>query len=457
MLDNWNCSRDSFLRKFLALFFLLCILLVLGGCVAVPTTSATQPNMDKGDTAFLILSAALVMLMTPALGLFYGGLVRAKNVLSVIMHCFAALAFITLQWYLFGYSLAFAPSLLRIGDYGLLGALNWVGGRGVAHEPYAAYSATVPHNLFMVYQAMFAIITPALIAGAFAERMKFKAYVWFILLWTTLVYDPVAHWVWSEKGWLKQIGSLDFAGGTVVHMTSGLTALVAALVIGPRRGFPRTPFLPHSLVFTLLGAGLLWFGWFGFNAGSALASGPLAVAAFVATHCGAAGGAVGWLAFDWWGKEKPTALGMASGAVAGLVAITPASGFVEPLAAFFIGILAGCICSLAVTWRARRGIDDSLDAFGVHGVGGTLGALLTGVFASKAVNPSIGDNVGLIYGGWRLMVAQLVAILATLIYTLAVSFLILKVLDWLVGLRVSAEDERTGLDLSQHGESAYSA
>lgn len=457
MLDKRSRNCASPLTKCRLLFFLLCILVVFGGCVAIPPKSSSPPGIDKGDTAFLLLSASLVMLMTPALALFYGGLVRAKNVLSVIMHCFAALALITLQWYLFGYSLAFAPSLLRIGDYGLLGALNWVGGRGVADEPYAAYSATVPHNLFMVYQAMFAVITPALIAGAFAERMKFKAYVLFILLWTTLVYDPVAHWVWSEKGWLKQIGSLDFAGGTVVHMTSGITALVAALVIGPRRGFPRTPFLPHSLVFTLLGAGLLWFGWFGFNAGSALASGSLAVAAFIATHCAAAGGALGWLAFDWWGKDKPTALGMASGAVAGMVAITPASGFVGPMAAFLIGIVAGGVCSLAVTWRARRGIDDSLDAFGVHGVGGTLGALLTGVFASKVANPSIGDHVGLIYGGWRLMAAQLVAISATLLYTLAVSFLILKVLDVLVGLRVSAEDERTGLDLSQHGESAYSA
>ncbi|RMH24689.1 MAG: ammonium transporter [Candidatus Hydrogenedentota bacterium] len=439
-------------------------LLILGvaacfsaGCVAHSNQHLPESSVSTGDSAFLLVSAALVMLMTPALALFYGGLVRAKNVLSVIMQCFVALGVITLQWYLVGYSLSFAPSLVRIGEYGILGSLNWFGGRGVGMTPYEPYSATIPHRLFMVYQCMFAVITPALIAGAFAERMKFSAYVLFILLWTTLVYDPVAHWVWSENGWLKKIGSLDFAGGAVVHMTSGLTALVAALMIGPRRGFPRTAFLPHSLVFTVFGAGLLWFGWFGFNGGSALASGALATAAFVATHCGAAGGAVAWLLVDWLFKQKPTALGFASGAVAGLVAITPASGYVGPLSAFVIGAVAGIVCSWVVSWRARAGIDDALDAFGVHGVGGTLGALLTGVFASAWINPAIAGNEGLIHGGFRLIVTQLVAVVAVAAYTFLMSFIVLKAVDLTIGLRVPDEEEKMGLDLTEHGESAYSA
>jgi Amt family ammonium transporter len=456
-MGDWHEQPLRARRRIVFAAALVVLMVVFTGCVAHPNTHASESSIDRGDTTFLLVSAALVMLMTPALALFYGGLVRAKNVLSVAMHCFAALAVISLQWYLFGYSLAFGPSSIHLGNYGILGSLNWAGGRGVGLTPYPPYSPTIPHRLFMVYQCMFAVITPALIAGAFAERMKFRAYLVFIVLWTTLVYDPVAHWVWSEQGWLRQIGSLDFAGGTVVHMTSGMTALLAAILIGPRRGFPRSPFLPHSLVFTLLGAGLLWFGWFGFNAGSALASGTVAVAALVATHCGAAGGALAWLVYDWVAKEKPTALGTASGAVAGLVAITPASGYVGPLSAFAIGGAAGFVCAWAVTWRARRGIDDALDAFGVHGVGGTLGALLTGVFASNWINSSIGSNVGLIHGGWRLILSQLIAVAVTIVYTCVVSFLILKIVDWTVGLRVSDEDERTGLDLTQHGESAYSA
>ncbi len=451
-------GRKHLGRSTLPSLVLVVAALCLSGCVAHSNTHLGSDSVNAADTTFLLVSTALVMLMTPALALFYGGLVRAKNVLSVAMHCFAALAVVSLQWYLFGYSLAFGPSSIRFGDYGFLGSLNWVGGRNVGLTPYEPYSATIPHRLFMIYQCMFAIITPALIAGAFAERMKFKAYLLFIALWTTLVYDPVAHWVWSEHGWLKALGSLDFAGGTVVHMTSGFTALLAAILIGPRRGFPRTPLLPHSLVFTLLGAGLLWFGWFGFNAGSALGTGTLAVSALIATHCGAAGGAAAWLFYDWIMKEKPTALGTASGAVAGLVAITPAAGFVGPLAAFVIGGAAGIVCAWAVTWRARRGIDDALDAFGVHGVGGTLGALLTGVFANSWINPSIEGNVGLLHGGGlRLLLVQILAIIATAVYTFVVSFLILKLVDWTVGLRVSDEDERTGLDLTQHGESAYSA
>lgn len=397
------------------------------------------------------------MLMTPALALFYGGLVRNKNVLSVVMQSFIALGVITIQWMLFGYSLAFAPSLIKVHGWGFLGSLNWAGIRAVGMEPYPAYSATVPHRLFMAYQCMFAVITPALISGAFAERMKFKTYLVFILLWSTLVYDPIAHWVWSENGWLRKLNALDFAGGTVVHISSGMTALVTALVIGPRRGFPRQPFLPHNLVFTVLGAGVLWFGWFGFNGGSALSSGKLATVAFLATHVAAASGALAWMFVDWFAKEKPTLLGAASGAVAGLVAITPASGYVGPLSAIAIGAAAGIVCSLAVTWRARKGVDDALDAFGVHGVGGTIGAILTGVFASAYLNPAIAGNEGIIHGGFRLIFVQILAVTVTIIYACAVSWLLLKVLDSTMGLRVTHEEEEMGLDLTQHGESAYAS
>lgn len=435
---------------------LVCALAVLlSGCVSATNPPRSTSDISGSDTAFLALSAALVMLMTPALALFYGGLVRAQNVLSVMMHCFTALALVSLQWWLWGYSLAFSPSWLHIGKFGILGSLNWIGGREVGLTPYPAYSTTVPHQLFMVYQCMFAAITPALIAGAFAERMKFRAFVLFVLLWSTCVYDPVAHWVWSENGWLKHLGSLDFAGGTVVHITSGMTALVAALIIGPRLGFPRTPFVPHSVVLTMLGAGLLWFGWFGFNAGSALGATTVAVVAFVATHCGAAGGALGWLLYDRFMKRQPTALGFASGAVAGLVAITPAAGFVGSLSSFLIGAVAGMVCAIAVSVRVRCKIDDALDAFGVHGVGGTLGALLTGVFATSQVNPAIGGNEGIVHGHLKLFLIQCVAILVTIVYTIGVSYLILKIVDVTVGLRVSEEEEKSGLDLSQHGENAY--
>lgn len=429
----------------------------LSGCSA---SHGTNPHLgadaiDTGDTAFMLVSAALVMLMTPALALFYGGLVRAKNVLSILMQSFIALGVITFIWLLYGYSLAFSPSLVAPGGYGLIGSLDWAGARNVGMTPHPVYCPTVPHRLFMIYQCMFAIITPALISGAFAERMKFKTYLVFIVVWSTLVYIPVAHWVWSENGWLRRIDSLDFAGGTVVHMTSGFTALVAAVMIRPRHGFPRQAFIPHNLVLTLIGVGLLWVGWFGFNAGSAIGSGQLAVVAFVATHCAAAGGAFAWTLYDWLLKDKPTLLGAGSGAVAGLVAVTPASGFVGPLAGFVIGAAAGVLCAWVVTWRARRGIDDALDAFGVHGVGGTLGALLTAVFASAYLNPGIAGGEGLIHGGFRLLIAQIVAVVVTLLYTLVVSWVVLKALDLTMGLRVSHDEEQMGLDLTQHGEAAY--
>lgn len=417
----------------------------------------------------MLVSAALVMLMTPALALFYGGLVRPKNVLSVVMQSFIALGVVTVLWVLVGYSLAFAPSAIRIGNgNGLIGSLQWagLGVQNVALDPHPIYCTTSPHRLFMIYQCMFAIITPALISGAFAERMKFKTYLVFISLWLLLVYCPIAHWVWSATtlaadgsvevgGWLRKLGSLDFAGGTVVHMSSGFTALVVAVMIRPRRGFPREAFVPHNLVLTVLGAGLLWFGWFGFNGGSAIGSSKLAVVAFTATHCAAASGALAWMFTDWLTKDKPTLLGAASGAVAGLVAITPASGFVGMLSAFAIGAVAGVACSYAVTWRARRGIDDALDAFGVHGVGGTIGALLTGVFASKYLNAAGAD--GLVHGNGSLIIAQLWAVLATITYTVSVSFVLLKVLDLTMGLRISTDEEQMGLDLTQHGEAAYSS
>jgi len=433
--------------------------LCLGACAMADLASAqgaTASKIDTGDTAFMLVSTALVMLMTPGLALFYGGLVRTKNVLSTVMQSFIALGVITLQWVLFGYSLSFAPSMLHIGDYGIIGSLNWAGLRAVSMDPYPAYSATVPHRLFMIYQCMFAVITPALISGAFAERMKFKTYLVFILVWSTIVYDPVCHWVWSENGWLRKIGSVDFAGGTVVHMTSGITALLIAWMIRPRRGFPHAAYIPHNLILTTLGASLLWFGWFGFNAGSAISSGKLSTVAFISTHIAAAAGAVAWMIADWTGKDKPTLLGAASGAVAGLVAITPASGFVGPISAIVIGAAAGFLCSWAVTYRARKGVDDALDAFGVHGVGGTLGAILTGVFASKFLNDAL-PGEGIIHGGFKLFGAQLAAVAITIIYTVVVSYILLLVLDKTMGLRVTDEEEQMGLDLTQHGENAYTS
>lgn len=444
------------------------LLLLLSGCAGTPVEHLPESALNTGDTAFMLVSAALVMLMTPALALFYGGLVRSKNVLSVVMQSFIALGVVTVLWVLVGYSLAFAPSAIKFGGNGFIGSLQWAGKgiRDVGLDPHPIYCSTIPHRLFMIYQCMFAIITPALISGAFAERMKFKTYLTFISLWLLLVYCPIAHWVWSASviagdgsvqvgGWLRKMGALDFAGGTVVHMSSGFTALVVAVMIKPRRGFPREAFIPHNLVLTVLGAGLLWFGWFGFNGGSAISSGKLAVVAFTSTHCAAAAGAVAWMFTDWITKDKPTLLGAASGAVAGLVAITPASGFVGMLSACVIGIAAGVICSYAVTWRARRGIDDALDAFGVHGVGGTLGALLTGVFASKYLNAGGAD--GLIHGNAKLVLIQGYAIVATILYTVIVSYVLLKALDLTMGLRVSTDEEQMGLDLTQHGEAAYSS
>jgi Amt family ammonium transporter len=401
-------------------------------------------KIDTGDTAWLIVSSALVLLMTPALALFYGGMVRRKNVLSTIMHSMAAIPILSVTWVLFGYSLAFGPT-----HHGLIGGLGLAGLGGLAAEAHG----TVPALAFAAFQMMFAVITPALISGAFAERMKFTAYVAFILLWSTLVYDPVAHWVWADGGWLYKLGALDFAGGTVVHLTAGVSALVCALMIGKRAGYPRHRSLPHDLTMTLTGAGLLWFGWFGFNSGSALSSGQLAALAFMTTHLGAAGGALGWLFVEWRHRGKPTALGVASGLVAGLVAITPAAGYVAPWAAIVIGFVAGGVCYGAVLLKNRFGYDDSLDAFGVHGVGGLAGALLTGVFAQKVLNDAGAD--GALFGNVKQLGIQGLACAATGIYAAVVTFGILKVIDATVGLRVPENDEREGLDATQHGEEAY--
>ena len=395
-----------------------------------------------------MMSAAMVMLMTPGLAFFYGGMVRRKNMLSVLMQCFIILCVLSVQWVLFGYSLSFAPGS------GFWGGFGWAGLNGVGLEPYADYAATIPHQAFMIFQAMFAVITPALIIGAFAERMKFSAFLLFTILWATLVYDPVCHWVWGIGGFLRNMGALDFAGGTVVHINAGIAALVTALVIGKRKNLNHHVPAPHNLPFVVMGTGLLWFGWFGFNAGSALAANGLAVNAFVVTHTAAAAAGLSWALIEWMRNGKPTLFGVASGVVAGLVAITPAAGFVSVIPAIIIGALVSVFCFFAVTAiKPKLGYDDSLDAFGVHCVGGIWGALATGLFASKAVNPA--GNDGLFFGNPGLFIIQLKAVLITVAYSFVVTFIIYKVVDVLMGVRVNEKDELVGLDLSQHHERAY--
>ena len=436
----------------------LAILLVLGVAAIVhaqtaPAASAAAASaplkIDKGDTVWMLTSSALVLMMTaPGLALFYSGMVRQKNALATLMHSFIIMALISVQWVLWGYSVAFGPD-----KGGIIGGLEWIGLCGVGTEPYEAYAKTIPHQAFMLFQMMFAIITPALITGAFAERKKFSAFILFVLLWATLVYDPLAHWVWGDGGWLKKMGALDFAGGTVVHISSGVSALVCALMIGKRRGYGHQPMQPHNLPMTVMGAALLWFGWFGFNAGSALEANGLAVSAFLATNTAAAAAALGWMFTEWMTRGKPTVLGAASGAVAGLVAITPASGFVGPVSALMIGALAGVFCYSACNFKSKLGYDDSLDVVGVHGVGGTWGAIATGLWASKAVNPDGAD--GLFFGNPGQLWTQIVAILASYALAAVMTAVILKVVDAIVGLRVPEEDEVAGLDLSQHSETAY--
>lgn len=399
------------------------------------------------DTLFVLFSTALVMLMTPGLALFYGGMVARKNVLSTTMHSYLSIAIVSLQWILIGYSLSFGKD---IG--GLIGNLQWLGLKNVGFLPNADYAASIPHQSFMLFQLMFAIITPALISGAYAERINFKAFLAFTIIWTTLVYDPVAHWVWGMGGWIRNLGALDFAGGNVVHITSGVAALVAALVIGKRRKIKSAG--PHHVPMVILGAGILWFGWFGFNAGSALALNSVALNAFLTTNTSAAAAGVMWIFCEWRHSGKSTALGFASGAVAGLVSITPAAGFVSPLPAFFIGTVGGAICYFSVNVMKKKfGYDDALDAFGCHGIGGTWGGIATGIFASKAVNPA-GAN-GLIYGNIKLFLVQLFSVGAIYIYVAVITFAILKVVDVLFKLRVEDEEEDRGLDFSMHGEHAY--
>jgi len=404
--------------------------------------------MNSGDTAWVLISSALVMLMTPGLAFFYGGMVRKKNVLSILMQCFIVLCLLSVQWVLYGYSISFAP-----GD-GFWGGVKWAGLAGVGLEPYADYSATIPHQAFMIFQAMFAIITPALILGAFAERMKFSAFLAFILLWVTFVYGPVCHWVWGMGGWLRKLGALDFAGGTVVHINAGIAALATAIAIGRRKNLDKNVPTPHNMPFVVLGTALLWFGWFGFNAGSALAANGLAVNAFVVTNTAAAAAGLSWAFIEWIKNGKPTVLGAASGAVAGLVAITPAAGFVSVIPAIFIGLLVSLFCFIFVSRvKTKFAYDDSLDAFGVHCVGGVWGALATGLFASKAVNPAGAD--GLFFGNPQQFLVQIAAVAVTLVYSFAVSMVIYKIVDSVMGVRVGEKEEAMGLDLTQHHERAY--
>jgi len=428
---------------------------IMGGANAVMAADATPPpklEVNSGDTSWLLISTALVMFMTPGLAFFYGGLVRRKNVLSVLMQCFMILCLVTLQWVLFGYSLSFGPDVK-----GFIGNLSWAGLKDVGLTPHSVYGTTVPHQAFMIFQAMFAVITPGLIIGAFAERMRFLPFCVLTMLWATLVYDPVAHWVWADKGFLGTfggMGALDFAGGTVVHINAGMAALAAALVLGKRVGYPNKMSPPHSLPFAVLGAAILWFGWFGFNAGSSLGANGLAVSAFVVTHVAAAAGGLTWAVMDWIFQSRPTMLGMITGAVGGLVAITPASGFVNVFGAIGIGVGVGVICYIAVTFvKAKLGYDDALDAFGVHGIGGIWGAIATGLWATKTINPGGAD--GLLYGNPGQLWIQIKAVAITMVYSFVMSYILFKLVDKVMGLRATEHEERVGLDLIDHRETGY--
>jgi len=401
--------------------------------------------INSGDTAWVLMSAALVILMTPAVGFFYGGMVRKKNILSTMMMCFAILMVISIQWVLFGYTLAFGPSFK-----GLIGGLKWLGLIGVGQMPEVKYAATIPALVFMMFQAAFAIVTPSLIVGAFVERIKFASFLVFSFIWATIVYDPVAHWVWGVGGWLRNLGALDFAGGSVVHITAGVSALAIALVIGKRKGYGKDNMEPSNIPIVVLGAVLLWFGWFGFNGGSALAANGLAASAFVATNTAGAAAAVVWMILSWI-HRKPSVLGVATGAIAGLAAVTPASGFVDPLSAMAIGTIASVISYYVIVLRMTIRIDESLDVFACHGIGGMWGMLATGIFASKAINPAGSD--GLIHGNIALLGTQAYAVAVIAIFSFVVTFIIAKLIDMFMGLRVKDNEEMVGLDISQHAES----
>jgi Amt family ammonium transporter len=437
-------SRGFFLLLLLGIFFAF----QTSAFAQDPAAPAAPPKIDTGDTAWMLISTALVMLMTPGLALFYGGMVRAKNVLNMLMQSFIAVAVVTVIWVIVGYSLAFSTGNPFIGG------LSWLGLNGVGQTPNAEYGATIPHQVYMAYQMMFAVITPALISGAIAERMKFGAYVVFIALWSLFVYCPLAHMVWGTGGYLHNLGALDFAGGTVVHISSGTSALVLAIMLGKRRTDHTEDLRPHSLPMTLIGTALLWFGWFGFNAGSAIGANGLAGSAFVVTHIAAAVAGLTWVIIEWIAYKKPTALGLATGAVAGLVAITPASGFVSPMAAIVIGAGVSVISFYAIRLKSKFGYDDTLDVFGVHGMGGMWGAVATGLFASLAVN-SAGANGLFTGGGFALLGKQALAILITVVYAGGLTFIIATILKKTMGIRVNAESEEAGLDLAEHGESGY--
>jgi Amt family ammonium transporter len=432
---------------------------LMGNALAQETVAAAPPNpIDTGDTAWMLVSSAMVLLMTPGLAFFYGGLVRSRNVLNTMMMSLVMMGLIGVTWTLWGYSLAFDVSI-KAPEFGkglesFIGGLDWMFLNGVTADQIdpVGYAPTIPHQVFMVYQMMFAIITPALISGAIVERVTFKTYFWFVLLWSTFIYSPLAHWVWG-RGWLAAIGALDFAGGTVVHISSGVSAVVAAWVIGPRKDHLNRPHTPHNVPYVLLGIGMLWFGWFGFNGGSALGSGALATVAFVTTMISTAAGGLTWTIMEWVLKGKPTAVGIASGFLAGLVGITPAAGYVLPIGALLIGSITSVCCFFAVSLRVKLGFDDTLDTFPVHGVGGTVGAMLTGVFATKAVNA--GGNDGLFSGNPGQVGIQFVGVLATYVFAAVGTFVILKILAQFMELRVPSSAEDQGLDILEHGEEAY--
>jgi len=404
--------------------------------------------MNAADTAFILAAAGLVLLMTPGLALFYGGMVRSKNVLGTIMQSLIMISLISIEWVYLGYSMSFGPDL-----GGFVGNLSWAGLRGVGLEPSPDYASTIPHIVFMIYQCMFAVITPALITGAFAERVRFAPFVVFSVLWAILVYNPVCHWIWGKGGWLAARGVLDFAGGLVVHVTCGAAALAVILVIGARRGYGRESFMPHNLPMTMLGTGLLWFGWFGFNGGSALAANEVAATAFVATHLAGMAAMLTWAGLEWVKLGKPTTLGAASGAIAGLATITPASGFVGPNSAIAIGLIAGAVCFYAVNMKSRLGYDDSLDVVGIHGVGGAVGSLLLGVFASTGANP--GGVNGLLFGGGAQLASQALGVIVVGVYTFVVTWGLAKVIHDGMGMRLTEESEVQGLDYAEHSEAAY--
>ncbi|MFA4857930.1 MAG: ammonium transporter [Candidatus Margulisiibacteriota bacterium] len=401
--------------------------------------------INTGDTAWVLVSMALVMLMTPAVGFFYGGMVRKKSILSTIMMCFASLILISIQWVLFGYTLAFGPT-----HGGLIGGLKWLGLVGVGQAPNPDYAATIPALAFMIFQAAFAIVTPSLIVGAFVERIKFAAFLIFTALWATLVYDPVAHWVWGVGGWLRMMGTLDFAGGIVVHVTAGFSALAIAMVIGKRRGYGKDNMEPSNIPLVVLGAVLLWFGWFGFNGGSALAANGIAVSAVVVTNTAGAAAALVWMFLSWL-HRRPSVLGVATGAIVGLAAVTPASGFIDPLSAMAIGAIAAVISYYMIVLRMKLRIDESLDVFACHGMGGAWGAIATGIFASRAINPA--GNNGLLFGNPGLLWTQIFAVVVTAAFAFVLTLVLATIVDILVGLRVNANEELVGLDISQHAES----